>query len=106
MSTSARRNQDFVIFGEFEEARSDTRVRTRTNQRSIRPLNDRTALDGTIGPIRCPNGSSCGSYYTAQTENCTEDNADQCSILEPESYCCGKYTIAIDPTGIRGALRR
>jgi hypothetical protein len=71
---------------------------TRTNQHSVRPPGgDCTVLDGTFGPIRCPNGSSCGSYYTPQTQICNEDNEDQCQILEPESFCCGKYNIYIDP---------
>jgi hypothetical protein len=67
-------------------------------QRSVKSaVGNCTVLDGTFGPIRCPNGSSCGTYYTAQTEDCNIDNEDQCNILDPETFCCGKYNIPLDP---------
>jgi hypothetical protein len=52
--------------------------------------------DGTFGPLRCPI-SSCGSYYTLQTEPCNVDN--ECDMLLPISVCCGKF-----PSYVQGGL--
>jgi hypothetical protein len=46
------------------------------------------SVDSTFGPLRCPT-SSCGTYYTVQTEACTIDN--ECDLLLPISVCCGKF---------------
>jgi hypothetical protein len=54
------------------------------------------SVDGKFGPLRCPI-SSCGTYYTLQTEQCTEDN--ECDMLLPISTCCGKF-----PSYVQGGL--
>jgi hypothetical protein len=48
-------------------------------------------IDGKFGPLQCPNGSSCGTYYTLQTEECNLDNEPYCETLLPISVCCGRY---------------
>jgi hypothetical protein len=48
-------------------------------------------IDSKFGPLSCPNGSSCGSYYTLQTEECNIDNEEDCEVLVPITVCCGKY---------------
>ncbi len=49
------------------------------------------AVEGENGPIRCPNGSGCGSYYNIATQDCNIENEDECMVLEPYSNCCGAY---------------
>jgi hypothetical protein len=44
-----------------------------------------------FGPITCPNGAACGSYYTFQTDPCNIDNGAFCAVLQPISTCCQKY---------------
>lgn len=54
------------------------------------------AVDGTFGPLRCPNGSSCGTYSTLTTELCATDNEDYCDMLIAFPVCCGKYNALVD----------
>ena len=53
--------------------------------------NDCEAILSSSGPYRCPNKASCGSYHTIQTENCNEDNAEQCALLQSFATCCNTY---------------
>jgi hypothetical protein len=55
-----------------------------------------SAVEGTFGPLRCPNGSSCGTYSTLTTEPCTIDNQSFCDMLIAFPVCCGKYSSLID----------
>jgi len=50
------------------------------------------------GPYRCPNGSSCGVYYTPQFEGCVP--GDPCVLFETKSFCCGRYNILLDPADV------
>jgi hypothetical protein len=52
------------------------------------------------GPFTCTQGLSCGQYWTiSYGEQCNVENLESCNVLEPISYCCGKYhaTWPIDP---------
>lgn len=63
---------------------------------SVKPPDSGCAVvDLYNGPYQCPNGSSCGTYYTVSSEACTIDNGESCVVLEPTSYCCGKYHIPL-----------
>jgi hypothetical protein len=52
------------------------------------------------GPFTCPQGLSCGQYWTlSYGQQCDDQNLESCYVLEPIGYCCGKYraTWPIDP---------
>jgi len=61
------------------------------------------AVGNTFGPLRCPNGSGCGTYSTVQTEVCTIDNEEFCDLLIPVAVCCGKYP-TLEDTGAQCLL--
>jgi hypothetical protein len=42
-----------------------------------------------FGPINCPNGSSCGQYYTYQSEKC--DGHNVCVPVNPITICSGVH---------------
>jgi hypothetical protein len=54
-------------------------------------------VDTVNGPFRCPNGASCGTYYTPNFEQCDIDNEDECEFWDPLAFCCARYNLKLNP---------